>query len=567
MSSYDNSLPSTLHDWLQRVGFNDNPFAQDDAHAESKCLPAYFRDVGIFDMLAGNPLVPEPRIIFAPRGGGKSAYWVMLQNKCQPSQEREAGVLYNVLAVPHIRFTRLLELRRTRHLTARDHLNEILRYGTRNLLEALTNDCALARNFPRSACGRLRWFCDEFYPELLQPESVKVALEKIGGTFPFEWEAFEQAVERRELTSLMRSLSAPESLGWLAGVIDAHTRPLSPMATADELMTEFCSVARASGLAAVYILVDELDATAEAQQNLSLVVELVEPLLEDQALMTGNRWAFRVFLPEEARDMLLKPGTRLAQFIQRHQVRIQWNEEALRGLLSERLKYYSNEKIESLEQIGQRESARASVQTEPEQAERQRPHQAKRPKTIEEDLILKAAGSPRRALQLGRYLLEAHVARTQSEDLIPWGQPVPDEQKRMQDVQRAQSQDLIKWEDWRLALARFAEDSNLGTPEAEMEGILTLRLHLDKRRISKGPWEIALTEKESAFLKSLAEHDGLCDRDILVKEVWGDGAEYDPQLVGQLVQRIRKKIETPGSPPVYLTTERDRGYRLSHYQK
>src|SRR5215831_12805916 len=59
-------------EFLSRLGFPDNPFQFTNADEEDH-LQSYFIAPPYFHSVWGNPDVPQPHVIFAPRGGGKSA--------------------------------------------------------------------------------------------------------------------------------------------------------------------------------------------------------------------------------------------------------------------------------------------------------------------------------------------------------------------------------------------------------------------------------------------------------------------------------------------------------------
>ncbi len=329
---------------------------------------------------------------------------------------------------------------------------------------------------------------------------------------------------------MMKEYSAPATGTFLAELVDSTGRPMSSTVLSDELMEEFVNVARAAGLDAVYVLMDQLDATTEAQQNPGAVSNLVESLIEDRHLISGAGWAFKIFLPEEVRSALFKPNTKIADFVRRHELRIQWDQDSLRELLHSRLEYFSDERYESLEAIASDERLDAVQKASDVQRGDHLLRRSKDAKTVEDDMIIKAEGSPRRLLRFGKYLFEACAMRSKGSEILIWA-------------------------DWNQALARFSEEADLGP--------MNLHLEAEEQRIFKGHWPIELTAMEYAFLKCLEEHNGRCDRTTLVKKVWGPAAQDDPQVVGQLVKRIREKIEIDRENPVYLTTERGFGYRLN----
>ena len=63
----------------------------------------------------------------------------------------------------------------------------------------------------------------------------------------------------------------------------------------------------------------------------------------------------------------------------------------------------------------------------------------------------------------------------------------------------------------------------------------------------------------------LYEGRGYRDKEELAQIVWGDvGGVISDQAISRLVRRIREKIEVDAGAPVYLVTERGRGFRLEH---
>lgn len=81
--------------------------------------------------------------------------------------------------------------------------------------------------------------------------------------------------------------------------------------------------------------------------------------------------------------------------------------------------------------------------------------------------------------------------------------------------------------------------------------------------------KISLTPVEYKLLEVLGSRmEWVMSWQILLKEVWGyedwDGGR---EIVKVNIRRLRKKIEPDPSQPVYLLTERGRGYKLALLQK
>ena len=72
----------TEKEFLARLGFSENPFQFTNADEED-LLQSYFVPPPYFSSVWGNPLVPQSHVVFAPRGGGKSAQRRMIEFKAQ----------------------------------------------------------------------------------------------------------------------------------------------------------------------------------------------------------------------------------------------------------------------------------------------------------------------------------------------------------------------------------------------------------------------------------------------------------------------------------------------------
>jgi len=71
--------------FYNRLGFDSNPFQYTNAEKEDR-LEEYFISPPYFESVWGNPQNPKSAIVFAPRGGGKTA-----QRKMVELQSRKSG--------------------------------------------------------------------------------------------------------------------------------------------------------------------------------------------------------------------------------------------------------------------------------------------------------------------------------------------------------------------------------------------------------------------------------------------------------------------------------------------
>jgi hypothetical protein len=495
-----------MRNWLQEIGFSHgSPFATSEADRETQLLPEFFIDTGYYDVLWGDPRNPQTVILFAPRGGGKTAHRVMVQSQCCPLRPQA-----DVLAVPHTNFGRILAGYHgdPAQIRAEDHIREILRQGLRGLLDALCNDPDLAISLPAPLRSRLAWFCRELAPHLVSPLEILERLQAVDPDFQPDWSAFQIGVRSGRLKQLAAGSSLlDEPIGkFIADLIDGEPEPLEQGAPLVDRFAAFVKMAQSCGLAAVYVLVDQLDEVPETASNTEAMVDLLEPLLAHLHLMEMPGVAFKLCLPQTLRDRLLARPT-----IRQDRLLIQemsWSDDLLEEMLQRRILAYSAGKYRSLGQIC------SSPLDE----------------KIDHEIVRYADGSPRRLFRLGELLFHAHLGASTEVSV------------------------LLCQEDW---------DNALATYRGEYVPLFRLDEHI--RQVYVGARRVELSAMEYDFLYCLYEGRGYRGKEELAQIVWGDvrGVKSD-QAISRLVRRIREKIEVDAGAPVYLVTERGRGFRLEH---
>lgn len=86
---------------------------------------------------------------------------------------------------------------------------------------------------------------------------------------------------------------------------------------------------------------------------------------------------------------------------------------------------------------------------------------------------------------------------------------------------------------------------------------------LDRRNARVGDRDIVLSPLELDLLHFLMSHPSkVFDRESLLHEVWGYEYFGKTNLVDVAIRRLREKIETDPSSPIYILTVRGQGYRF-----
>jgi two-component system copper resistance phosphate regulon response regulator CusR len=123
---------------------------------------------------------------------------------------------------------------------------------------------------------------------------------------------------------------------------------------------------------------------------------------------------------------------------------------------------------------------------------------------------------------------------------------------------------LVKPFDFRELLARLRAIVRRPRQPLLPERVVAGNLTLDTRgrRVQRGAREVALTAKEYALLEYLVRRAGdVVSRADIAEHVWDE--HYDPfsNVVDVYIQRLRRKLDSPGEPSLIRTRRRE-GYQL-----
>jgi two-component system copper resistance phosphate regulon response regulator CusR len=135
---------------------------------------------------------------------------------------------------------------------------------------------------------------------------------------------------------------------------------------------------------------------------------------------------------------------------------------------------------------------------------------------------------------------------------------------RVQGLDAGADDYLTKPFDFRELLARLRaltrRERRPLAPERIEIGVLTI--DVPGRRVLRRGREITLTSREYALLEYLARHAGeVVGRADIAEHVWDEHYDAFSNVVDVYVQRLRRKLDTPGTPSI-IRTRRGQGYQL-----
>ncbi|MCO5189716.1 MAG: winged helix-turn-helix domain-containing protein [Anaerolineae bacterium] len=529
-------MSTPLDNWLKNLGFiHGNPFVHVEADRERAILPATFVDVEGYDRIKSANTI----IVFAPRGGGKSALRIMLASYTAPIEATSS-----TLTLEYTNFNHLIERwRQDTTLTINDHVQQLLRLGCKALYKALFGSPELDKLAKDSSDSRqyriaraiqlsppvqaqLSEFLHTFVPELLRAAELGTQFHYLDSDIPLSpWQEFTKAVSDHRLRQFVDANTVPQNptMQLLANVNDFVSEPLL-FTDPTRGLNAFVDLIRRLGFEQLFVLVDRLDETQETADDLEAQADLLEPLLAHLPVLEIPHIAYKFFLSRPLRDVLWnRPTVRRDRLEDYEAVDVTWDDVRLKAMLDARLKGYSKPDFGN---PNFKDWSELCVDAQTGIA-------------MEQQLLTVAQDSPRRLLLAAQLVCETHV-------------------KRLEEGSAELLLDSKDWEKAQPMLHSKLPFSNL------------LRIDL-KRHIAVTPLKkVELTGLDYEIIRVLVEHDGFSTREQLMIAVpqWnGIASDY---AIDRAISRLRHNLDENGRNPQWLMTVRghsdnEKGFRLRNY--
>jgi hypothetical protein len=315
-------------DLLQFLGFEADPFAKTNADEEDR-LEKYFVAPPFFNAVYGDPKEPKSAVVFAPRGGGKTA----LKRKIEVASQdgNFVCVTYNTFDVGS---------RRLEEVTSDFHLHNIVEVLTVAILGAAA---VRESNLTSDEKHILYLFIKQYLSGIDQTR----LREDINSVKNLSDKAKE----------IWNSLTGP--IGFALSAIFANfgidSADVSKFeAQAGKLgsyklqLESLAKLAYRLGYPSVYVLIDRVDETPLTTNSADGTNAFIRPLLSDLHLLELPRFAFKFFLWDLLASSYQQSGGRPDR-VKTYTLR--WTYQQLADMLSQRLKAHSGGRVGSLQEI------------------------------------------------------------------------------------------------------------------------------------------------------------------------------------------------------------------------
>lgn len=267
------------------------PFAKTNAENEAGQLAGYFVNIEWFDWLLGDTRDPMSLILFAPRGYGKTSHRLQLDRLA--SRRRGAPAL--VVTIQD--FTALEQP---------ISVETYIAYLRRWVLAALA--------------------------EQMHQQPARAAQLAANETLQAKFYALLKLYHREPLIG--RAIPDPEKVEGYVEVYSTERRG------ATEQLKNLVELCRPLGYASIYCLIDGVDELPETRNNPEAMLQIVSPLLNMPGLLQSCGVAFKFFLPDDLKAVMLKRNEgRLDRIPHRA---LTWSDAQMRDILGRRLSAYQH---------------------------------------------------------------------------------------------------------------------------------------------------------------------------------------------------------------------------------
>ena len=323
----------TYSSFVTTRGFTGDPFAFTDSDREEK-LVDYFVPPPYFAGVVGTPNSPEPSIVFAPRGGGKSAQRRMVE---------EAGL---DVAAPFlcINYSNFESVGGTTP-TLTNHLSQLSRLITLALLAELdaeptgTSDLSLHDKQVLKVAARTLLSTlniDEFRAAMA---AVKTVGDKAGDLWRKYGGIVAAVVDGAMQKMGMNTVNLPSEL--VAQTQDQST-------SAQYFFSQLVGIAQKLWWQSVYVVIDRVDETDATSSKPQAAFELIRTLVTNLSTVEHQGVAFKFFLWDQLRPIAIDAGLRTDRITE---FRLSWSVDEIARMLSARLAAYSDNNYTSFNQL------------------------------------------------------------------------------------------------------------------------------------------------------------------------------------------------------------------------
>lgn len=320
--------------FLAQFGFTADPFELTNSDSEP-LLSTYFVPPPFFSSVLGDPANPRPVAVFAPRGTGKTAQRLSVEDQSRNNQD--------FLCITYDEFG----IKSKAHLNGIDLDHHLTQLITRLTLAALAyleqHEDSLSKLTKHQR--QVILYCSRAFLGNLTQQQYASALSSVKTLVDKGAEVWTRygGVVANVITGLLKKVGL-EDLTIPAELKESFEREDSLR----YLFQQLLEIAQAVGYKSTYILIDKVDELGQTSQDSQASWRLVQDMLVDLPFLETTGAGFKFFLWDQIRSSFLDQGGRPDRVLT-HELR--WTADDLRQILRKRLAGYSNGRVEDVSEL------------------------------------------------------------------------------------------------------------------------------------------------------------------------------------------------------------------------
>ncbi len=324
----------TIKDYISQLGFEENPFQHTNADKEKKYLDKYFIQPDYFEDVWGDPNDPVSNIIYAPRGGGKTAQRLMI--------EKRAEEFDNVLTITYTnhdlsRFKKASDVTLSYHL---EYLNRLMLLAFFDKLYSL-DDFDYLYEFSFSERQYIYKLCRIYLYDTPAsfPKQAINALKTIEDHAVDIWNKFKSPI-----SNVIKTIS--KAKGMEVDLSDVKIDEKLEFTHKDNFENIRDLLSRL-GLTTIYILVDKVDEQNLTGNDPKASYDFIAELIKDLELLETTGVGFKFFLWDKLEPLCAEHARPDRVF----SYNLEWSMDDLQKMLNERMAAYSNDKVTNAKEL------------------------------------------------------------------------------------------------------------------------------------------------------------------------------------------------------------------------
>lgn len=324
----------TKKEYLNSIGLEENPFQYTNADKESAIIDKYFISPDYFEDVWGDPDNPVSNIIYAPRGGGKTAQRVMI--------EKRAKSIDDILTITYTdhdlsRFNNIEDVNSNYHL---EYLNRLLLLSFFDRLNSL-HDFDYLYKFSLKERQFIYKLCRIYLFETPAsfPSQAINSLKSLEDHAIDVWKKF-----RAPFSEIIKKISKVKGVEIDLSKVEIDSK--IELSHKDNLFN-IRSFLEKLGINTLYVLIDKVDEQRLTGNNPKASYSFISELIRDLELLETPGVGFKFFLWDELKQYCTKDARPDRVF----SYQLNWTFKQIRQMLNKRLSVFSNGKIKEATEL------------------------------------------------------------------------------------------------------------------------------------------------------------------------------------------------------------------------